>query len=154
VGDVASALAVLDRSLAHWSWDARQRRGWILANKAQIAARAGWIEVAASTLAYLDGVEEATRVPAIQAMILEARVELEVQDGRLSDAIRELQFARQLWIGVRYAFHAARLQLRLADLMAEAGDAVGAEFERGAARLAAERIGAGGLLAVRLTSAA
>ena len=153
-GDVASALAALDRSMSHRSWYARQRRGWVLANKAQIAARAGRIEAASATLADLDGLGDAIRVPAVQAMILEARAELEAQGGRLADAIRELQFARQLWIGIRHAFHAARLQFRLADLMAEAGDAAGADFERGAARLAAERIGAGGLLAVRLTSAA
>lgn len=153
-GDVASALAALDRSLARRSWHARQRRGWILANKAQVAARAGRAEVAASALAELDGLGNAVRVSAVQAMVLEARGELASQSGQVGEAIHEIQTARQLWICVQHTFHSARLQLRLADLMAEAGDAAGADFERGAARLAAERIGAGGLLTLRLTSAA
>ena len=75
--------------------------------------------------------------------------------GGLLRATTELQHARQLWTGIRHDYHASRLQLRIADLMDMTGDASGADFERGAARQAAERIGAGGLLGtLQLVSAA
>lgn len=154
-GDAISALASLDRALGRHNWYARQRRGWLLANKAQIAARAGHIEEATSALDELGSSNDATLIPAIQAMTLEAQAELEVHNGRTAQAIAELQLARQLWIGIRHGFHAARLHLRLADLMEQTGDNTGARMEHAAARLVAERIGAGSLLeSSSLTSAA
>ena len=66
----------------------------------------------------------------------------------------DLQAARQLWLGVRHEYHAARLQLRLADLMERSGDVESARLERSAAHLAAERIGACGLLDAPIGSAA
>lgn len=153
-GDVASAIAALDRSLGRRSWYGRQRRGWLLANKAQIAARAGLSDVATSDLAKLDGLGDAARVPAVQAMMIEARAELDAGQGKFAEAIHELEFARELWIDVRHAFHAARLHLRLADLMELSSDSRGADLARGAARLMAERIGAGALLSQQISSAA
>jgi tetratricopeptide (TPR) repeat protein len=146
-GDVPSALASLNCSLSGRSWYARQRRGWLLANKAQIAADAGFVEEATSALEELSNWSDATSIAAIQAMTFEARAELEVQEGHLAGAIPICQFACQLWKGIRHEFNAARLQLRLADLMEQTGDSTGAHMERAAARMAAERIGARRLLA-------
>ncbi|WP_210529348.1 winged helix-turn-helix domain-containing protein [Rubellimicrobium arenae] len=146
-GDVPSALAALDRSLEGGSWHARQRRGWLLANKAQIAAGAGLVEEAAAALAELGGRRDATPIPAIQAMALEAQAELMVHDGQVAAAITTCQLARQLWLGVRHEFHAARLHLRVAELMEQTGDGARAHMERAAARMVAERVGARRLLA-------
>ena len=152
-GDVPGALAALDRSLAGPSWFARQRRAWLLANKAQIAAGAGLVDVAEAALADLDGWPDAASVPAVQAMAREARANL-LAAGAPARAIPDLQAARQLWLGVRHEYHAARLQLRLADLMERSGDVESARLERSAAHLAAERIGACGLLDAPIGSAA
>jgi hypothetical protein len=74
-------------------------------------------------------------------MAIEARAELLASDGQLFEAIPELQGARDLWIGIRHEFHAARLHLRMADLVEQTGEGESARLERGAARLSAERSG-------------
>ena len=86
-------------------------------------------------------------------MAREARANL-LAAGAPARAIPDLQAARQLWLGVRHEYHAARLQLRLADLMERSGDVESARLERSAAHLAAERIGACGLLDAPIGSAA
>jgi tetratricopeptide (TPR) repeat protein len=145
-GDATSALAAIDRSLAGQGWYGRQRQGWLLASKARIAAAAGRSDEAVAALDELDQWREAGSIPATQAMALEARAELLVHEGHLEGAMPVFQLARQLWISIRHEYHAARLSLRAAELMEQTGDAVGADMERAAARLTAERIGAGGLL--------
>ena len=57
-GDARGALAGLDRSLARPSWHGRQRHCWLLANKAQIAARFGFAEAAETALAELGRLAE------------------------------------------------------------------------------------------------
>jgi tetratricopeptide (TPR) repeat protein len=145
-GDAASAIAAIDRSLAGQGWYGRQRQGWLLASKARIAAAASRSEVAKAALEELDQWREAASIPATRAMALEARAELLVREGHLEGAMPVFQLARQLWIGIRHEYHAARLSLRTAELMEQTGDVIGADMERAAARLTAERIGAGGLL--------
>lgn len=145
-GDGASAIAAIDRSLAGQGWYGRQRQGWLLASKAQIAAAADRSDVAKAALEELEQWREAASIPATQAMALEARAELLVHEGHVEGAMPVFHLARQLWIGIRHEYHAARLSLRTAELLEQTGDLVGADMEQEAARLTAERIGACGLL--------
>lgn len=96
-------------------------------------------------LADLDASPDAARVPSVHAMAREAQAEILAGQGALVAAVAELQTARQLWLVIRHGYHAVRLQLRLADLLERAGDPESAGIERGAAHLAAARIGARGL---------
>ncbi|EYD78093.1 transcriptional regulator, CadC [Rubellimicrobium mesophilum DSM 19309] len=153
-GDVRGALASIERALGSRSWYGLQRRGWLLANAAQIAAAAGLSAEAQAALDELDRPGDPTPIPAIRAMAVEARADLAAQGGDPVAALHLLHFARQLWTSVRHEYHAARLRLRLGDLLDASGDRSGARMERAAARAAAERIGARELLAKALDQAA
>jgi hypothetical protein len=146
-GDVRSAIATLDRLIDSRSWYDLQRRGWLLANKAQIAAVAGLDTEAQAALDELERWGEQAPIPAIRAMAVEAQAELAGARRDMLNALQLLHLARQLWTSIRHEYHAARIRLRLAEVLEAVGETAGAQVERAAARVAAERISARTLLA-------
>ena len=143
-GDADAALAALDRALAGRSWFHLQRRGYLLVNKARIAALGGRPEIARPLLAEIEASPVRWPQPAIQALLDETRAAL-CDDP--SEARRLLLLARQLWTAAGLDYHAARVRLALARDHLASGDPAGAAAELAAARLKAGRIGARRLVA-------
>jgi DNA-binding winged helix-turn-helix (wHTH) protein len=143
-GDTDAALAALDRALAGRSWFHLQRRGYLLVNKARIAALGGRPEIAAPLLAEIEASPARWPQPAIQALLDETRAALCPDPA---EARRLLLLARQLWTAAGLDYHATRVRLALARDHLAAGDPAGAATEIAAARLKAERIGARALAA-------
>ena len=143
-GDTDAALAALDRALAGRSWFHLQRRGYLLVNKARIAALGGRPEIATALLAEIEASPARWPQPAIQALLDETRAALSPDPA---EARRLLLLARQLWTAAGLDYHAARVRLALARDHLAAGDPAGAATELAAARLKAGRIGARGLAA-------
>lgn len=138
-GDADAALAALDRVLGGTTWFDLQRRGFLLAHAARMAAVAGR---RASTLEFLTEIEnhpERWPQPAIRALTAEARAAL-CQPGQ-SEAFQLLNLARQLWTSAGSDYHAGRVRLLLASALLAAGDKSGARTELSAVRLTADRIG-------------
>ena len=140
-GDTEGALAALDRALAGTTWYHLQRRGWLLANKALIAARAGRYDIATKILDELETRNVQWPMPAIRATIAEARAELVRGADGEHDAVHLLHLARQLWTSIGSEYNAARVRLALAERIARNGDVAGARTEASAARITAQRIG-------------
>lgn len=143
-GDTDAALAALDRALAGRSWFHLQRRGYLLVNKARIAALGGRPEMAAPLLAEIEASPARWPQPAIRALLDETRAALSPDPA---EARRLLLLASQLWTAARLDYHAARVRLALARDHLAAGDPAGAATELAAARLKADRIGARALAA-------
>jgi DNA-binding winged helix-turn-helix (wHTH) protein len=138
-GDVNGALSALERAIEGHSWFHLQRRGLLLAHRARIAALGGRPELAMEHLAELDAASERWSQPPILALVAEARAALCKKDD--PHALRLLVLARQLWTSGRIDFHAARVRLKIADLLLDANDGVGAEAELRAVEQTATRIG-------------
>ena len=138
-GETDAALAALDRALAGRSWFHLQRRGYLLVNKARIAALGGRPEVASALLAEIEASPARWPQPAIRALLDETRAALSPDPA---EARRLLLLARQLWTAAGLDYHAARVRLALARDHLAAGDPAGAVTELAAARLKADRIGA------------
>lgn len=138
-GDIIGALSALERSLEGRSWFHQQRRGLLLAHRARIAALGGRPELAMEHLAELDAASERWSQPPVLALVAEARSALCKKDDPQS--LRLLVLARQLWTSGRIDFHAARVRLKIADLLLDANDHVGAEAELRAVEQIALRIG-------------
>jgi DNA-binding winged helix-turn-helix (wHTH) protein len=143
-GEIDAALAALDRALAGRGWFQLQRRGYLLVNKARIAALGGRTEMATRLLAEIEASPARWPQPAIRALLDETRAALAPDP---SEARRLLLLARQLWTAAGLDYHAARVRLALARDHVAAGDPAGAATELAAARLTAGRIGARRLLA-------
>lgn len=137
-GDTDGALAALDRALEGRSWFHLQRRGYLLVNKARIAALGGRPEIAAPLVAEIEAAPDRWPQPAMRALLAETRAALCPDAG---EARRLLLLARQLWTAAGIDYHAARVRLSLARGLLASGDPAGAETERAAARLTATRIG-------------
>ncbi len=138
-GDADAALAALDRALAGRTWFHLQRRGYLLVNKARIAALAGRPEIAAPLLAEIEACPARWPQPAVQALLDETRAAL-CSDP--AEARRLLLLARQLWTAAGLDYHAARVRIALARDHLATADPAGAAAELAAARLSASRIGA------------
>jgi len=143
-GDVDSALSALDRVLASAGWFGLQRRGWILAHKARICARAGRAEDARACIAQLTASFDGWPSSAIHALVTETEALLAPADGAEGQpsAIQFWSLARQLWTSLGVEHHAARVRLELAKLLLARGDRAGARVELTCAEDSAARVGA------------
>jgi DNA-binding winged helix-turn-helix (wHTH) protein len=139
-GDLESAYSGLERSLQTKSWASRQRRGIVLATLAQVAAQTGRIDRAREIITELESQPRRWPVPTIKALIAEARSELFLADGDSEAAVAELQSACSYWIAADSIVNAADARLRLASLLVEAGDLIGAKLEMKAAQTIAEKL--------------
>jgi DNA-binding winged helix-turn-helix (wHTH) protein len=144
-GEVDAALAALDRALAGVSWFHLQRRGYLLVNRARIAALAGRRELATALLDEIEATPDRWPQPAVRALLTETRAALADDPHQRT---RLLLLARQLWSSATIDYHAARVRLELARRFADAGELPGAAAELAAAKLAARRIGSGRIAAM------
>lgn len=136
-GKVDMALAALDGVLDGTSWYHVQRRGILLAHKARIAAMGGHRDIAAKALDELTAQSARWTQPAVHALMNEARHLLASE----AEAMPFLMLARQLWTSSGIEYHAARVRLELACLLAKAGNTAAAQIEIAAAERIATRIG-------------
>jgi DNA-binding winged helix-turn-helix (wHTH) protein len=140
-GEAEAAYASLERSLVGTSWWTLQRQGILLAHLALAAACAGRTERAQALVDDLIGQSERWPIPSIRGLANEAAGILAIQGGRPEDAIRHLHLARQLWTSAESRYQAARLRLRIAELLLARGDAPGAATELRVASAAADELG-------------
>lgn len=152
----ALSLSALDRVLASLGWFGLQRRGWILAHKARICARAGRSDEAHSCITELSSTFDRWPSSAIHALVTEAQAYMaasEPSDGQPS-AIQLLSLARQLWTSIGVKHQAARVRLELARHLLARGDSAGARVELSCAQESAKRVGASSLQQAAATLAA
>ncbi len=140
-GDGDAAFSAIEAALAGRSWWTLQRQGLLLAHLAVVAAASGRPDRAREVIHSLTGAPDRWPMPSIRALTAEASATLLVAEGAVHDAVRQLHLARQLWTSIDSAFHAARIRLRLAELLGVLGDSAGAAAEVSAACICAERIG-------------
>jgi len=145
-GEQQSAIKQLERALAQPTWSDGQRRGVTLAVLARIAATDGQLERAATAIQELDAAPERTESSLCAAELSHARAELAWAQKELSRAEQHLRDSVKLWLEVGAPVHAARLRLRLCELLLEAGDPTAADLELGAAEVAFEHVKAEALL--------
>jgi tetratricopeptide (TPR) repeat protein len=140
-GDADAAYASLERSLVGNGWWTLQRQGILLAHLALVAAAAGKVARAQALVDDLCGQAHRWPMPSIRALTSEAAAELALGRGDREEAIRHLHLARQLWTSIDSRYHAARLRVRIAELLLESGDPSGASTELRAACSAATQLG-------------
>jgi DNA-binding winged helix-turn-helix (wHTH) protein/ATP/maltotriose-dependent transcriptional regulator MalT len=145
-GDPQGALKQLECALSQPSWSDGQRRGVTLAVLARIAAIDGKLERAAMALQELDAAKERTASLACAAELSHARGELSWAENDLSRAEQHLRASITRWLDVGAPLHAARLRVRLSQLLSVAGDPTGADLELGAAEAAFRHVQAAPLL--------
>jgi DNA-binding winged helix-turn-helix (wHTH) protein/ATP/maltotriose-dependent transcriptional regulator MalT len=145
-GDLKNAIKQLERALAQPTWSDGQRRGVTLAVLARIAATDGQLERAATAIRELDGAPERTESHVGAAELAHARGELAWAQKELSRAEQHLRDGVTHWIEVGAPVHAARLRLRLSELLLDAGDPMAAELELSAAEAAFRHVHAEALL--------
>lgn len=146
-GDTLGALAALDRALGNANWFGRQRKAWILANKARICALARRTDEARACLSELSRIFDSWPSAAVRAVATEAEAVLCRDDDTPSHASHQLlHLARQLWSSVGAECQAARVRVALAKNLLEVGDIAGARVELACARISAKGAGAGGIL--------
>ncbi|MEJ1156705.1 winged helix-turn-helix domain-containing protein [Prosthecomicrobium sp. N25] len=139
-GDTEGALSALDGVLAGAGWFSLQRRGWIVANKARIAALAGRLDTARDCVRELSDSYDSWPSQAIRAMTLEAQARIACEDDR--SPTRLLVLARQLWTSMGADYQVARVRLELAEVLSASGQGAGALVEADLAARGAQRIGA------------
>ncbi|TML86741.1 MAG: adenylate/guanylate cyclase domain-containing protein [Actinobacteria bacterium] len=140
-GDVDAAKQVIGRAV-DWAADELPALVRLLPAQVEIAIAAGdsaLVETAAARLA-----DVASRVRSSTAAAASAFVTglLERQRGNLTAAARQLELSVRAWQQVRSPYDAARARMRLADVLADLGDAESARLELAAARATFERLGA------------
>ena len=122
------------------SWFHLQRRGYLLVNKARIAALGGRPEIATAAPRRDRGEPDRWPQPAIRALLAETRAALCARRPAGARACSSSPASSGPRPGIDY--HAARVRLALARDHLAAGDPTGAATELAAARLTAGRIGA------------
>jgi ATP/maltotriose-dependent transcriptional regulator MalT len=150
-GDPEGAIKQLERALSQPTWSDGQRRGLILAVLSRIAAMCGLLERAAAAIQELDAAPERTASRVSRAELSHARGELAWAEQDLPGAERHLRDGVAHWLEVGAPVHAARLRLRLSELLLETGDPTAAELELGAAEAAFAHVQAEALLSRCLT---
>jgi len=141
-GDAEAAYSGLERSLRGKGWQTLQRRGLILATLAIVAAKTGRESRAREIIGELESEPGRWPMPAIKALVAEAKAELLAKEGRHDDAIAELQSACAFWSLAGSPINVAEARLRLADLLISTGDMSAAGIELQAARSIGESLGA------------
>jgi DNA-binding winged helix-turn-helix (wHTH) protein/tetratricopeptide (TPR) repeat protein len=146
-GQASGALRALERALESSSWSHRQRRALLLASTVTVALAADVPERARRALAELEETFGAAATSAVDALLRQARAEIQAHEGQRQAAIASRREAIERWHRAGSPFQVARNRVELAKLFTLDGDAEAARLEIHAARPQLERLGATGLLA-------
>jgi DNA-binding winged helix-turn-helix (wHTH) protein/ATP/maltotriose-dependent transcriptional regulator MalT len=146
LGDAAGALRSLERSLEDPNWPCRQRRRFLLAAVAHVAAAAGDLQRARAAEAEVATAEDRDLSPAQRGALLRARAEIALAEGDAEGGIRTLRAAAGAWQELGCPLEVAPLRLRLAEALHGSGDAAEAAIELDAAEEIFRKAGAEGRL--------
>jgi tetratricopeptide (TPR) repeat protein len=141
------ALRGLERIALQKHWVAGERRVTYLAHAARIAALLGQQEKARALLLELEKEWPELGSVAAAGQIDVARGELAWSENEMEEAQRLLQRALELFQRIGAVMDAARVRLRLAGMLSQLGDEIGARMELNAAEAVFQAAGAEGYLA-------
>jgi len=141
------AIHNLEQAATVSSWVAKGRSARYLAHAARIAAMLGQKEKARSLLHTLDQSSQSWQSGAIAAQVDCARAELAMLEDKVQEALRLLHRALETLENRGAIMEAARVHLRLAELLARQGNQVATWMELSAAENVFEKAGAGSYLA-------
>lgn len=146
-GQVAAALRALQRGLQTQSWADGQRRGILLAHVARLAARAGNLGLAKRTWAELERSADLRNTAGCEAAFRQADAEIALAEKRVEAAVERLRDAITIWQDAGSRINAAHVRLRLAEVLAMAGDRDEAELELSSAEKAFAKMAAAPMVA-------
>jgi tetratricopeptide (TPR) repeat protein len=132
-------------SLTHWVPGERKAR--CLALAAQIAAMLGQQDEARELLKTLDAEPRMWETGAVAGQVEYARAELARSEGRTDEALRLLQRTLELFQQRGAVMEAARVHLRLAEMLSQQGDCGAVRMELSAAEGVFQKADAEGYLA-------
>jgi tetratricopeptide (TPR) repeat protein len=102
----------------------------------------GAVAEAEEALEELEGVAETCRSTAMHSAAAQRRAVLSLSDGRVDDAVAELESARDGWTELKMPYEAAESRLLLAKALEAAGNEATARLELDSARSILEELGA------------
>ena len=140
------AIRGLERTAAMTTWVAGERKARYLAQAAQIAAMLGLTQKARALLQALDAESRLPESGVTAGQVSRARAELAWSDGKREEAQRLMHGARELLQQQGAVIEAARMRLRLAELLALQADNGAARMELSAAGSVFQAAGAKGYL--------
>ena len=140
------AIRGLKRAASLTHWVAGERKARYLAHAAQIASMLGQPDEARELLQTLDRERRMWDLGALAGQVDRARAELAWSEGKMDEALRLLHRALDLLQRGGAVMEAARVHLRLAELLALQGDQGGVHLELTAAEAVFQAAGAEGYL--------
>lgn len=146
-GEVGGALRALERALESSSWSQRQRRPLLLAGMVTAALAGNLPERAIRALVELEEAFGTPATSAVEALLRQARAEIQTYEGQRTSAIASRREAIERWHLAGAPYQVARNRVELAKLFVLEGDAEAAQLEVRAARPQLAGLGATGLLA-------
>lgn len=145
-GHGEEAIRGLERAATKTNWVAGERKARYLAHAAQIAATLGQAVKARQLLHNLDIDSEFMESSAVAGLVLQAHAELAWLEGKSEEAQRLMYSACEIIHKQGAKIDAARIKLRLAELLFQQGDHSVAQMELSAAESAFQDSGAKGYL--------
>lgn len=141
-GDAESAADPMRRLIEGQAWSCRTRPGQAWAQYAIAAAQAGDTVAARDALGKLASQPELVSTPALQALVITARAELELAEGRVPSAILLLRSALAACAGMNAPLAVGHARCRLARVLLAAREESLATQEFEAAKAAFRAAGA------------
>jgi tetratricopeptide (TPR) repeat protein len=139
-GQAEAAYSSLENSLLGQGWWTLQRQGVLLAHLALVAAQLGRHEKAESLIHELTKQSDRWPMASIRALTNEASAVVAKNQGDLTQSIRHLYLARQLWMSIDSKLNATRLRVQIATALMSINDVAGAMTEIRIARQAADEL--------------
>jgi class 3 adenylate cyclase len=136
------ALRSIGRALSAVGALARESRPFLLPVQVSIAVAAGELDVARAAIAELTVLAQGCATTSVEASLDAARGEVALADGDVAGARESFRRALHGWQEVDAPYEAARVRVRLADVLRRDDDATDAQRELEAAIATFERIGA------------
>ncbi len=142
-GDVTGAAETLGRLIAGEAPSCQSKLGRALTSWCVAASQAGDVEAARMALERVDEDPELVSTPALQGMLITARAELAVAEGRAPEGVTLLRQAIAEFSDIGAVLEAAHGRCRLARLLESLGEGELARVELNGAHQALLRAGAG-----------
>jgi len=137
-GDPETAIRSLRRSLDDRNWVLRQRRALLLAQLVIIASQHGQRACAIEAMAELRQNPDLWQSEFHGGAVARAQAEVALLEGQPGEAVACMRDAIRHWQAAHATLNQATCRLRLAQLLADEGDIVGAQLELDTAQSAFE----------------